>query len=80
MPRKKTASFEENLAQLEEVVGRLESSGASLDDIMADYTRGIQLSNLCMASLQKAEKQIDVLLQEQGQEVQEQELQIEGDI
>lgn len=79
MPRKKEASFEENLAQLEEIVGRLEGSGAALEDIMADYTKGIELSNLCMSALKKAEQQIDVMLQEQGQEILEQELQIEGD-
>lgn len=79
MPRKKEASFEQNLQELEQVVERLEQGTAALEEIMADYTKGMELSNKCLAALSKAAEQMDVLLKENAQgEPEEQELVIEG--
>lgn len=80
MPRKKTASFEENLQELEKIVDRLESGEAPLAEVMADYTRGMELSGKCLEALKKAEEQMDVLLAESADgSVKEQELVIEGE-
>ena len=78
MPRKKEASFETNILQLEEIVTKLEDSDATLEEIMANYTKGMELSAKCLKALDTANKQIDVLLQEQDGKVLEQELSIEG--
>ena len=64
MPKKKELSFEENLAQLEQIVAKLEGGNATLEEIMADYTQGVELSASCFKALKKAEKQIDVLIKE----------------
>lgn len=64
MPRKKQASFEENLQELESVVARLEKGQSPLDDVVADYTRGMELSAKCMEALKKAEEKMDIVLQE----------------
>lgn len=66
MPRKKAASFEENLQELEKIVSRLEGGEAPLEEIMADYTRGMELSGKCLEALKKAEEQMDILLAENG--------------
>lgn len=80
MPRKKAASFEQNLQELEQIVKRLENGDAGLDEIMADYTKGIELSEKCMTALQKAEKQMDIHLRESADgKITELELLIEGD-
>lgn len=80
MPRKKAATFEENLMELENIVSKLESGEAGLEEIMADYTQGMKLAKSCMEALQKAEKQLDVLLQEDADgNVMENELAIEGE-
>ena len=64
MPRKKQASFEENLQELESVVARLEKGQSPLADVVADYTRGMELSAKCMEALKKAEEKMDIVLQE----------------
>ena len=46
MPKKKELSFEENLAQLEQIVAKLEGGNATLEEIMADYTRSGAVSKL----------------------------------
>lgn len=79
MPRKKAASFEENLQELEKIVSRLEGGEAPLEDIMADYTNGMELSGKCLEALKKAEEQMDILLAENGDgSVTEQELIIDN--
>ena len=56
MATKKEASFEESLAELEEIVNRMETGEPSLADLMDNYSRGIRLSQKCMKALERAEK------------------------
>ena len=80
MPRKKAASFEDNLMELENIVARLEGGEAGLEEIMADYTQGMKLAKVCMEALQKAEQQLDLLLEEDAEgSVIENQLVIEGE-
>jgi exodeoxyribonuclease VII small subunit len=57
------ASFEEQLAELERVVDRLESGGLSLDESVSLFEDGMRLSNACKAQLSSAESRIQVLLE-----------------
>ncbi len=57
------ASFEEQLAELEKVVDRLESGGLSLDESVKLFEDGVRLSNACKAQLSAAESRIQVLLE-----------------
>lgn len=61
-------SFEQQLAELEKVVERLESGGLSLDESVKLFEDGMRLSNACKAQLSVAESRIQVLLapEEQG--------------
>ena len=80
MPGKKAASFEDNLMELENIVARLEEGKVGLEEIMADYTRGMKLAKVCMEALQKADKQLDLLLEEDADgSVIENQLVIEGE-
>lgn len=52
-------SFEEALRQLEEIVARLESGDAALDESIALYTRGETLRAHCEARLKDAQMRIE---------------------
>jgi exodeoxyribonuclease VII small subunit len=57
------ASFEEQLAELEKVVEKLERGDLSLEENVALFERGMQLSNACKTQLASAESRIRVLLE-----------------
>lgn len=57
-------SFEEALKRLEEVVQRLEQGELPLEESLACYEQGVQLSRLCHAKLEEAEGKIAVLLKD----------------
>lgn len=78
MPKKKELSFEESLARLEAIVGRMENGDANLQELMANYSEGIQLSQNCLKALDRAEKAMDLMLQEKDGQVVQSELNIEG--
>ena len=79
MPRKKTPSFEQALAELEELVQAMESGDLSLEKLMENYAKGVELSKHCMTALDRAEKAMDVVLKEKDGAVEELRLEIEGD-
>jgi len=56
------ASFEEQLDELEKVVEKLERGDLTLEENVALFERGIQLSNACKKDLAGAESRIQILL------------------
>jgi exodeoxyribonuclease VII small subunit len=56
------ASFEEQLAELEKVVERLERGDLTLEENVSLFERGVVLSNACKGQLTSAESRIQVLL------------------
>lgn len=52
-------SFEEALAQLEEIVRRLESGSGALDEAITAYERGALLKRHCEAKLAEAKAKVD---------------------
>ena len=61
-------SFEEQIAQLENVVRQLETGSCSLDDSIKLFEEGIKLSKSCHDMLEKAEKKVSVLINGEKQE------------
>ena len=57
------ASFEEQLAELEKVVERLERGDMTLEENVTLFERGVHLSDACKAQLSSAESRIQVLLE-----------------
>jgi exodeoxyribonuclease VII small subunit len=55
-------TFEEALKALEEVVHRLESGDAPLDESISLYERGQQLRSLCQARLDAAQARIEAVI------------------
>ena len=64
MARKKEMAFEEALGSLEQIVAEIETGELSLADLMAKYSEGIKLSDVCMTSLKRAEETMDLLVKE----------------
>lgn len=55
----KDLSFEEAIAQLENIVRELESGRIKLDDAVAAYEKAIALKQLCESKLQTAQLKIE---------------------
>ena len=73
MPRKTTAiakstRFEDALEELETLVRALESGEQSLEESLGQFERGVALSRFCRRSLADAERQVKILLEEDGEE------------
>jgi exodeoxyribonuclease VII small subunit len=54
-------SFEEALSRLEQIIERIESGEAGLEQAIAEYERGVALIRRCKDILQKAEQRVDEL-------------------
>ena len=67
MPAKgKEPTFEEALKSLENVVARLESGEANLEESIRLFEEGMRLSALCQKRLDDADRKIEVLLRKPG--------------
>jgi exodeoxyribonuclease VII small subunit len=53
--------FEAAIAELEDIVKKLEDGDLALETSLALYERGVQLSRFCHARLEEAERRIEVL-------------------
>ena len=57
-PRKKEATFEENITRLEEIVSLLERGDAPLADSMLLFEEGTKLVGACTNMLDEAEQRV----------------------
>ena len=55
----KNLSFEESMAELEQIVRKLEEGKAALDDSINFYERGAALQQHCEAKLREAEMRVE---------------------
>jgi len=63
--------FDQALAELQAVVGRLESGGLALEDSIELYERGVALHAHCARSLTSAEMRVQRLVEGSGGRLQE---------
>ena len=62
MARKSTkVNFESSIAELEELVEKMESGEYSLEDSLKQFERGISLARACQKALRDAEQKIQLL-------------------
>lgn len=62
-------SIEDAFEQLEDIIGQLSSEEVSLSDSMALYKKGVKLLDKCSQTLDKTEKEIIILQEEQNESV-----------
>ncbi|MFC4388572.1 exodeoxyribonuclease VII small subunit [Gracilibacillus marinus] len=60
-------SFEEALKQLEEIVSKMEDGDIPLEKAMEYYTTGAKLSKICHEMLTNADKQLQEIMNEDGE-------------
>ncbi len=66
-------TFEQALAQLEQIVQKLERGELPLEESLRLYEEGIRLSRLCHGKLEEAEGRIELLLKDgRGEPVRDQ--------
>ncbi|MBQ0138953.1 MAG: exodeoxyribonuclease VII small subunit [Kurthia sp.] len=65
---KKKQDFAESIAQLESIVTALEKGDVPLEEAIELYQEGMKLSQSCHTQLEKAEKQLVTIMDEQGKE------------
>jgi len=56
-----TPDFEAALAELEQIVERLEHGELSLEDSLRQFERGVELTRSCQKALRQAEQKISIL-------------------
>lgn len=62
MTRKRNPlDFERAMADLEQIVARLEDGGMSLEEALRAYERGVDLGRICQRALDAAEQRIQIL-------------------
>lgn len=61
-----TLPFEEAMEKLEDVVEQLESGDVPLEKAIQLFERGMKLSRICGAKLERLEQQVEILVQENG--------------
>ncbi|MDD3155726.1 MAG: exodeoxyribonuclease VII small subunit [Victivallaceae bacterium] len=60
--------FEELIAKLEELVGRMENTAMPLEKMLDSYEYGCLLGKLCRQKLDGIEKRIEILVSDDGKE------------
>lgn len=62
-----STSFEEQIEQLENIVKELEKGELSLEDSVTKFEEGIKISKECNKMIEKAEKKITILVNQDGE-------------
>ncbi len=57
-------TFEASLLELEEIVGKLEDGDMPLEESLELFEQGVKLSRDCRDRLTKAERRIEILMQD----------------
>ena len=60
-------SFEEQMENLEKIVGELEKGDLNLDDSVTKFEEGIKISKECSKTLEEAQKKITMLIDNNGE-------------
>jgi len=63
--------FEDQLAKLEEIVGRLEDESVGLEEAVGLFENGMDLARRCRARLEEVEQRVSQLLEADGDEEEE---------
>ena len=64
---KKSVPFEESLAELEQLVERMEQGNLALEESLKLFERGVQLTRTCQKALKEAAQKVHILLEENGE-------------
>lgn len=57
-------TFEKALADLEQIVAKLEKGGISLNESLALFEKGVKMARFLRGELNKAERKVEILLKD----------------
>ncbi|MDQ0197362.1 exodeoxyribonuclease VII small subunit [Neobacillus ginsengisoli] len=66
MANEKNLTFEDAMNKLEQIVDRLEEGDVPLEEAIAYYKEGMELSKLCHDKLKSVEEQLTQIITEDG--------------
>ncbi len=72
-------TFEQSMAELDEVVARLESGDTSLEESLSLFEQGIKLVKSCQTMLDSVEKKVSVLLSGENGELEKKDFLSDGE-
>ena len=61
--------FEAALSELEDVVNKLESGDMNLDNVIEEYTKGVNLKNHCEKRLKEAKLKVEKIISSKDGEI-----------
>jgi exodeoxyribonuclease VII small subunit len=76
----KNMTFEEALAELEEIVKKIDTGQESLDQAIKSFERGIELRDYCEAKLKEARLKIEKITRLEEDKVSVQEIDLKQEI
>ncbi|MDH5218326.1 MAG: exodeoxyribonuclease VII small subunit [Gammaproteobacteria bacterium] len=59
----KPANFEQSMSDLESIVTQMEKGDMSLEESLAAFEKGVELTRHCQTSLKDAEQRISILVE-----------------
>lgn len=75
--KNKEMNFEKALAELEQIVARLEKGGMPLNESLGLFEKGVKLARFLRLELDKAEKKVEILLKDEKGEIRAQDFNLE---
>ncbi len=72
-------TFEKALADLEEIVAKLEKGGISLNESLALFEKGVKMSRFLRGELDKAERKVEILLKDEKGKLKAEDFEAEPD-
>jgi len=72
-------TFEKALADLEEIVAKLEKGGISLNESLALFEKGVKMSRFLRGELDKAERKVEILLKDEKGKLRAEDFEAETD-
>ncbi|MBI3897816.1 MAG: exodeoxyribonuclease VII small subunit [Gammaproteobacteria bacterium] len=66
-PTPPAPDFEAALAELERIVHKMESGEQTLEESLAAFQRGVELTRACQQGLKDAEQRVEKLIREGGE-------------
>lgn len=65
--KKKAATFEQSLQELEALVNKMEAGDLSLDESLGAFEEGVKLTRACQKMLDDAEQKVQILTEKDGE-------------
>jgi len=75
--KNKEMNFEKALAELEQIVARLEKGGLTLNESLGLFEKGVKLARFLRQELDQAEKKVEILLKDEKGEIRAQAFSLE---